>query len=237
MAVSPTKRGWTVAAVFALLDAALLYWHRPPAVPARDVAVWTCTLVGLVVLVTTDEYRKKKKKNKNYPVLRVPLDEFHRKGRLLEVLVGVGTIVVPWIAIIASPSPKTAYLLAPHLFVVQAHISGEGVLETLGPTKNDWYMFLYTCWACAYRVLPFTTWTRRLVAQLVQADTTADATARTANDVFMILLLAYATMVWTYWTFWYVPFVWCPLLEWEKRLATATTTTTTTTRTSSSKKE
>jgi len=189
------RRGWAVALVFTFLDALLLMLHRD-AVPIRDIAVWASTLVLIRLLVNVEW--------KGYPALR-SLEEFHKRGRHLEEVVVIGTILVPWLMI--GFVPNTAFLLAPHLFVLQAHIAGEGIIET-GEGNKDWLMFVYTCFANTYRVIPLTTWVHRLVQH--HLDEKQDWSY---GDIMMVLLPGYAILVWLYWSFWYIPFVWYPFLE------------------------
>ena len=192
------KRGQAVALVFILLDALLWVLCRD-AVPTRDVIVWICVLV-LVRLLVNLEW-------KGYPALR-SLEEFHKKGRFLEEVVVLGTILVPWLMIAFGVS-NAAYLLSPHLFVLQAHIAGEGIVES-GHGNKDWLMFVYTCFANVYRVIPLATWLYRL--KNYQRDDDYSAIMR-LGDIIMVILPVYALVVWAYWSFWYIPFVWYPFLE------------------------
>lgn len=193
-----------MALFFTLLDALLLARYHDD-IPVRDCVVWAAVLILLLFLVKL-EWR-------GYPVRRIPLAEFHRKSRPLEFLVVVGSFLVPWF-ILASGSAvhtkKAGFLLAPHLFVLQAHIAGEGIIETGG--DKDWLMFAYTCLANAYRIFPLTLWVRRLL--LIVPDENDEMIQQWLyGDIIMMLLPAYAILVWLYWSFWYLPIVWYPLLE------------------------
>lgn len=202
-------RGLIVAAVFILLDALLLVLCRN-AVPTRDIAVWVGALVLVRLLVNLDLWE-------GYPVLR-SLEDFHKKGRLLEVAVVFGTILIPWL-MIGFGVHNAAFLLAPHLFVLQAHIAGEGIVES-GQGNKDWFMFVYTCFANAYRVIPLTTWLHRLYDVYYQRDDHEDSKTR-FGDIMMVILPVYAIVVWAYWSFWYIPFVWYPFLEKPKTRSTS----------------
>jgi len=194
-------RGWSLALIFTLLNGLLVKLY-PNDIPIRDIAVWAVVLVLLIYLVNLEW--------KGYPVLRVSLAEFHKKGRSLEILVATGTLLVPWFILLTGFAvPKnTGFLLAPHLFVLQAHIAGECIIETGG--DKDWFMFVYTCLANAYRIVPLTLWVQRLLL-VVQDD--AEMVHWSYGGVILVLLPAYATFLWLYWSFWYIPFVWYPLLE------------------------
>ena len=208
MTVSPKLRGWTVACVFGLLDVLLLALHKDD-VPSRDLIVWAGALVVTYFLVN--------RAWKGAPVLSVSMDEFHRKGRPLEIIVA-GLIVVPWIQIVAAADHSNAIsLLAPHLFVLQSHVVGEGIIETGGESKV-WLMFIFTCLASAYRLIPLTIWLGGTIQQIRFGDDSVTRPLSLGGGVSM-LLPAFALLVWLYWSLYYIPNVWYPLLERPKKAA------------------
>ena len=201
------QRGQAVALVFILLDALLLALC-PHVVPVRDVIVWVGVLVFVRLLVNLDWER--------YPVLRCSLEEFHKSGRFLELVVVFGLLLIPWLMIgFRVPNMNAAsFLLAPHLFVLQAHLAGEGLVES-GQGNKDWLMFVYTCFANAYRVIPLATWYHRYRQVYYQLDN--NDSAMSFGDIMMVFLPVYALVVWSYWSFWHIPFVWYPFLEKPKQ--------------------
>lgn len=214
MNVSPRIRGWSVACVFTLLDVLLLALYKDD-VPFRDVIVWAVGLVLTYFLVNREW--------NGAPVLSISMAEFHRKGRHVEILVVLGLIVVPWILIVAIPGHSNVIsLLAPHLFVLQAHVAGEGVIETGGDGK-EWLMFIYTCLASAYRLVPLITWLRSTMQQIILIGNRQIEESMTLpsslGDLVAMLLPAYALLVWLYWSCYYVPIVWYPLLKRPKKAA------------------
>ena len=203
------QRGRIVALVFFVLDAILWFiccrQTPAPSIPQRDVVAWAIILLVLRGLLELDYT--------GYPQLR-SIDEFHRAGRHLEVLVAVGTILLPWLLLVTLATDESKHMLAPHLFVLQAHLAGEGMIEAAAAgSDKDWLMFVYTIFANAYRAIPLKTWFGRL-RDYQAAHRQED---NSIGDWLLTALPLYAFVVWLYWSFYHIPFVWYPFLEKPKK--------------------
>ena len=114
------------------------------------------------------------------------------------------TILLPWLIISKdifhrSRTIKNGHLLAGHLFIFQAQIAGECIVE-LADEKRSWLIFPFTCIANMYRGITIATWIQRVFAQ--QKIEYSD-----------MVLPFIAGVLWIYSSFIFIPRVWYPLIK------------------------
>jgi hypothetical protein len=165
------------------------------AVPHRDYVACKIGL-GSILVLTLFESKEARK--------RLDTKRFRSIFSTLSAMEVLFTILIPWLIIlegifIRTLSSKNGHLLAAHLFIFQAQIAGECVIELAGDQRT-WLVFPFTCVANLYRGVTIATWIQRVLEQ----------PAIEGRDVIMPLI---AAALWIYSTFIFIPQVWYPLIK------------------------
>ena len=113
------------------------------------------------------------------------------------------TVILPWLIILEGIfnrrlTTKNGHLLASHLFIFQAQIACECIIELAGD-KRRWLVFPFTCLANLYRGVTIATWISRVLEQPIIEG----------RDVIVPLL---ASALWIYSSFIFIPREWYPVL-------------------------
>lgn len=138
-----------IPSIFCILNGLLLFWHWE-AIPSWDKIF---VVVSAFVLQHVVQTKKKQHSRLNKSNL------FRYTFAVLSLLEVVVTVIIPWVLLVqeqvsgdrnnntsdGQASTKTmvaGYLLAPHLFVFQAQIALESLVENSADKNGD--MFYYT---------------------------------------------------------------------------------------------
>lgn len=145
-----SNRFVTQTLVFSALNVFLCSRHGD-AVPTSYLLVCAAGLIGCLVAVKLNQIKFALEKTKRFRILFSMLT-------LSEVFF---TILVPWLFILVD-SNNNGYLVAPHLFALQAQIALEGIfIRTEGHSMLVYY---FSILANLFRGLALLTWTTRTKA-------------------------------------------------------------------------
>mmetsp|Transcript_3561 Transcript_3561/g.7869 ORF Transcript_3561/g.7869 Transcript_3561/m.7869 type:complete len:222 (+) Transcript_3561:126-791(+) len=173
----------------------LLYLLFRVEIPRRDYVACRIGLV-LIVLLTSFESPGDTK--------ILTSKSFMNKFKILSTFDVVFTILIPWMMILEGILNKTetkrnGHLLAAHLFIFQAQIAGECLINLAGE-RRKWLKFPFTCAANAYRGVTIGTWIMRV----------SEEDELVSRDVIVPVIV---TAIWIYTSFVFIPRVWYPLLK------------------------
>lgn len=183
--------GVFIILVFVALDTLLLSLYADQ-VPKRDklASIVGFLVVLIAALTNSDQFTLVRSK------------QFEKLFQLLSKFEVLFTLVLPWVFLINEQlkgGSDTGYLLAPHLFVIQAQIAIEGIIMMFGESKG--LMFQYTCLANAFRALSIATGLSRSREEQVSAGFMP-----TTILPFMTLFLWFCSNS-------FISFVWYPCLR------------------------
>jgi hypothetical protein len=131
-------------------------------------------------------------------------ERFRNAFKALSTMEVIFSILIPWLIILEgilnrSQTDKNGQLLASHLFIFQAQIAGECIIELAG-TRRRWLMFPFTCLANAYRGITIVSWILRVVEQ-------------NTIEIRDVIIPMIAGSLWLYSTFVFIPREWYPLIK------------------------
>lgn len=170
----------------------------PNTIPPRDIAVAVVAAAVLIAIVFRNVYRHD-----------VKLQQTARFVTLLKILSScevVGTIVLPWIAIIrellrGDGNVEVYGMLAPHLFVFQAQIALESILMLMKRERAD-LLFRYTVAANCYRGLAIAQWIMQMFSL-----------SKKEKISFLLKLLPSVALGLYVFSNLFIAFVWYPLVK------------------------
>ena len=163
-------------------------------VPHRDVAACRIGIILVLVLALFESEQTRP---------RIISSRFRSIFAALSTMEIMFTVFLPWLIILEGSfnrhlTTKNGHLLASHLFIFQAQIACECIIELAGD-KRRWLMFPFTCLANLYRGVTIATWIYRVLEQPIIES----------RDVIVPLL---ASALWMYSSFIFIPREWYPAL-------------------------
>jgi hypothetical protein len=165
------------------------------AVPHRDYIACRIGLISILILTMFESKESMPKLDSK---------RFRSIFKALSTMEVIFTILIPWLIILEgifnrSQTHKNGHLLASHLFIFQAQIAGECLIEMTGDRRR-WLVFPFTCLANAYRGITIGLWIARVMEE----------NAIESRD---LIIPAIAGALWIYSSFIFIPREWWPLIK------------------------